>query len=114
MTELPWPFVGAEALSTGIISERTMRRLYRPVYPNVYAPSDATMSARERAQAASLWSKHRGIVAGLSAAAMLGAKWIDPSEPAELIHDNRRPPPDLVVRSERYCRMTSSSAAICE
>ena len=100
MTELPWPFVGTEALSTGIISERAMRRLYEPVYPGVYVPRAATVSAQERAQAAWLWSKRRGIVAGLSAAATLGVKWIDPSEPAELIHDNRRPPPNLVVRTE--------------
>ncbi len=32
---------------------------------------------------------------------MLGTKWIDPTEPAELIHDNRRPPPNLVVRTEK-------------
>jgi very-short-patch-repair endonuclease len=57
--------------------------------------------APERAQAAWLWSKRRGIVAGLSAAAMHGTKWIDACEPAELIHDNRKPPPDLVVRTER-------------
>jgi hypothetical protein len=37
---------------------------------------------------------------GLSAAAMLGTKWIDRFQPAELVHDNRRPPPNLIVRSE--------------
>jgi AbiEi antitoxin C-terminal domain len=94
------PFVGTEALSAGLISERAMRRLYEPVYPNVYWRRDATLTARERAHAAWLWSKRRGIVAGLSAAALHGAKWIDPPEPAELIHDNRRPPPNLVVRTE--------------
>ena len=77
-----------------------MRRLYEPVYPGIYVRRAATVSAQERAQAAWLWSKRRGIVAGLSAAAMHGVKWIDPSEPAELIHDNRRPPPNLVVRTE--------------
>jgi very-short-patch-repair endonuclease len=98
--EVPWPYVGSEALSSGVISERTMRRLHRPVYPNIYVPRDAVPSARQRAQAAWLWSKRHGIVASLSASAVLGAKWIDPSEPAELIHDNRRPPPDLIVRTE--------------
>lgn len=95
------PFVGSEALSAGLISERTMRRLYEPVYPNVYAARGVVLSAQERAKAAWLWSKRRGIVAGTSAAAVLGAKWIDASEPAELIHDNRKPPPGLVVRTER-------------
>jgi len=101
MTELPWPFVGAEALSAGIISERAMRRLYAPMYPGVYVPRDAAVSAQQRAQGAWLWSKRRGVVAGLSAAAMHGTKWIGASEPAELVHDNRRPPRSLVVRTER-------------
>jgi hypothetical protein len=98
--ELPWPFVGAEALSKGIISERTMRRTCEPVYPGVYVPRDVPVSAPKRAQAAWLWSKRRGTVAGLSAAAMLGTKWIDRFQPAELVHHNRRPPPNLIVRSE--------------
>ncbi|KUI22908.1 hypothetical protein AU193_09790 [Mycobacterium sp. GA-1285] len=100
MTELPWPFVGSEALSTGAISERAMRRLYAPLYPNVYVPRDVPVAADQRAQAAWLWSKRRGILAGLSAAAVLGAKWIEATESAELIHDNRRPPRKLVVRTE--------------
>lgn len=101
MIELPWPFIGTEALSTGIVSERAMRRDYQAVYPNVCAPRDVTLSAQQSARAAWLWSKRRGIVAGLSAAAMLGTKWIDSSAPAELIHDNRKPPPNLIVRTER-------------
>ena len=68
MSELPWPFVGSEPLSTGIISERrAMRRLYEPVYPNVYTPRHIEVPARASAGG----------------------------------HDNRRPPPDLVVRTER-------------
>jgi hypothetical protein len=95
------PFVGSEALAEGLISERAMRRMCKAVYPNVYMDRTVEISARERATAAWLWSKRRGIVAGLSAAAMLGGKWIDGSAPAELIHDNRRPPPNLIVRNER-------------
>lgn len=52
MTELPWPFAGTEALSRGAISERAMRRLYAPIYPGIYVPREATVSARDRAQAA--------------------------------------------------------------
>jgi hypothetical protein len=95
------PFVGSEALSAGLITERAMRRLCEPVYPNIYAPRDVPLSAQQRARAAWLWSKRRGIVAGLSAAATLGVQWVDPSEPAELIHHNRKPPPRLIVRTER-------------
>ena len=95
------PFIGSEALSAGLISERSMRRLCTPVYPNVYAERDAVLTPKQRGRAAWLWSKRRGVVAGLSASAMLGAKWIDTSEAAELIHDNRRPPPNLIVRRGR-------------
>ncbi len=95
------PFIGTEALSAGLVSERALRRLYDQAYPNVCAPRGATLTAQERACAAWLWSKRRGIVAGVSAAAVLGAKWIDPAEAAELIHDNRRPPPGIVVRTEK-------------
>jgi len=31
---------------------------------------------------------------------MLGTKWVDGAEPAELIHDNRKPPATLIVHSE--------------
>ena len=77
MTELPWPFIGAEALAARAIPERAMRTLYEPVYPGVYVPWGTAPSAVERAEAAWLWSRRRGVVAGQSAAAMLGAKWVD-------------------------------------
>ena len=100
MTDLPWPFIGAEALAARAIPERELRKLYERVYPGVYVPWGITPTARQRAVAAWLWSRRRGVVCGQSAAAMLGAKWVDAALPAELIHDNRKPPPRLIVRSE--------------
>jgi hypothetical protein len=100
MAELPWPFVGSEALAARVIPERAMRTLYEPVYPDVYIPWRVAPSAVARAKAAWLWSRRRGTVAGQSAAAMLGTKWVDGAQPAELIHDNRKPPPKLIVHSE--------------
>lgn len=100
MTELQWPFVGAEALVARLIPERAMRTLYEPLYPGVYVPWGIEPSATERAKAAWLWSHRRGVVAGPSAAAMLGAKWVDGARPAELIHDNRKPPRNLVVHTD--------------
>jgi hypothetical protein len=91
MAELPWPFIGSEALAARVIPERAMRTLYEPVYPDVYIPWGVAPSAVARAKAAWLWSRRRGTVAGQSAAAMLGTKWVDGAQPAELIHDNRRP-----------------------
>src|SRR3954453_13300891 len=97
---MDWPFLGAEALAAGAIPERSMRALYEPVYPGVYSPAGIELSASQRAQAAWLWSRRRAVVAGNSAAALLGAKWVSPSLDAELVHDNRKPPPRIVVRSD--------------
>lgn len=100
MTELAWPFVGAEKLLAKGLPERAMRNHYEQLYPGVYVPRGIEPSATQRAEAAWLWSKRRGVVAGQSAAAMLGAKWVDGRQPAELIHDNRKSPAGLIVRTE--------------
>ena len=100
ITQLRWPFIGTEALGRRAIPERALRKRYQPLYPGVYIPRDVDPSARVRAEAAWLWSKRRGVLAGLSAAAMFGSKWISGALPAELIHDNRRPPPLLTVRAD--------------
>jgi hypothetical protein len=100
MSELPWPFIGAEALSNAVLPERALRKSYVQLYPGVLMPRGVDVSARQRAEAAWLWSKRRGVVAGQSAAAMLGTKWVDGRQPAELVHDNRKPPAGLIVRTE--------------
>jgi hypothetical protein len=100
MPSLPWPFIGTEALSARLLPEHTIRTRHEQIYPGVYVPKGADVSATQRATAAWLWSKRRGIVAGQSAAAVLRTKWIEGDDPAELIHDNRRAPTKLVVRTE--------------
>lgn len=100
MDELDWPFLGPEALADRLIPERTMRTLYQPVYPGVYVPWGIELTARQRATAAWLWSRRRGVVAGNSAAALLGSKWVDAALPAELVHDNQKAPPKLVAHNE--------------
>jgi hypothetical protein len=100
MTAACRPVLGAEAIATKAIRERALRREYRQLYPGVYVPRAFELSARQRAEAAWLWSKRRGVIAGPSAAALLGAKWVDGTQPAELIHDNRKAPPMLIVRTE--------------
>ena len=91
----------AEATAGGELSVRELRRFYQPVYPGVYAPRGVELSAAQRARAAWLWSRRRGVVAGLSASAVLGAKWIKPGRCAELVHDNRRTPPMLTVHTDQ-------------
>lgn len=100
MVEPTWPFLGSEVLAAKLIPERALRALYQRVYPGVYAPRGIELTAQQRALAAWLWSRRRGVVAGNSAAALLGAKWTSPKLDAELVHDNRKPPPKLVVHSD--------------
>ena len=100
MHDTPWPFIGTEALSNGLIPERSMRKGFEQLYPGVFVPRGAEPTARQRAEAAWLWSKRRGVVAGSSAAAILGTKWVDGGQSAELIHDNPWPPARLIARNE--------------
>jgi hypothetical protein len=95
-----WPFRGAEAVAAGALSERQLETFYIAVYPGVYVPRWVELSAIQRAHAAWLWSRRCGVVSGLSASALLGTRWIEPTCPAELVHSNRRAPDMLTVHSD--------------
>ena len=96
----PWPFRGAEAVAAGALTQRQLAAFHTAVYPGVYVPRWMELSAVTRARAAWLWSRRGGVVAGLSASAVLGARWIEPIHPAQLVHANRRPPEMLIVHSD--------------
>ena len=66
----------------------------------MYSRQGSALRARDRAVAAWLWSGKTAVVAGSSAAAVLGAKWVDADAPAELISSRTRPPPLIVTRNE--------------
>lgn len=93
------PFRAAVALASGAATRTQLRRDYDRVYPGVWAPR-GVLTTIQRARAAWLWSRGEGVLAGLSASAILGAKWIDPDTSAELIHTNRRAPPLLTVHTD--------------
>jgi hypothetical protein len=87
-------------LATGALTFRELRRGYVATYPGVWVPKEVELSAIDRARAAWLWSGRRGVLAGLSAAATLGSKWIDDDLPAELVHTNRRPPAVITIHTD--------------
>lgn len=97
-----WPFRGAEAVAAGLLSARQLKQFYAAVYPGVYTPRWVELTAVDRARAAWLWSRGNGVVAGLSTSALLGAKWVEPNLPAELIHGNRRAPDMLLVHTDAF------------
>jgi very-short-patch-repair endonuclease len=91
------PFVGAEALALGLVDKYALRSRFRPIYPGVYLPPGLTPDFRQRAEAAWLWSHRDGVLSGLTAARLYGAKWIDEALPIELNWSNGRPPPGIRI-----------------
>lgn len=94
------PFIGTHAVDAGTLTERELRRSCTRIYRNVYQRRGSVLTAKDRAVAAWLWSGKQAVVAGNSAAAYLGAEWVDPEAPAELISSRKRPPRLIVTRDE--------------
>jgi hypothetical protein len=100
------PFVGSEAVASGTVTKYALRSRFVAIYPDIYVAADTELTAGLRAHAAWLWSRRRGVIAGRSASAVHGAKWIDDRTSAELLYDCRRPPrgirtwSDLVAEDE--------------
>lgn len=92
--------MGTDAVNAGAFTERELRRSCTRIYRNVYQRRGSELTAKDRALAAWLWSDKKAVLAGNSAAALLGAKWVDPRAPAELINDRKRPPPLIITRNE--------------
>jgi hypothetical protein len=96
------PFIGSEALASGRLSPYALRSRFVRLFPDVYLPPDAQVTAVTRAKAAYLWSRREGVIAGQSAAALHSAKWVDDRKPAELLWHNRRPANGIHTWSDDY------------
>lgn len=95
------PFIGSEAIAAAALTPYQLRSRYRALHPDVYLSPDTDLTAITRASAAWLWSRRRGVIAGQSAAAMHGAKWVDQRHPAQLHYPYRRPPKGISTWSDR-------------
>ena len=96
------PFLGSEALAADRVTPYRLRSRYQAIHRDVYLPRETELTAALRAKAAWLWSGRAGVVAGQSAAALHGARWVDANAPAELLYANRRPPAGIRAWSDRY------------
>ncbi|OMC30963.1 hypothetical protein A5740_15915 [Mycobacterium sp. GA-1841] len=94
------PFVGSEAVANGELRKSALRTKYTRVFRDVYVSPGTELTPLARAKAGWLWSRQRGVVAGNSAAAVHGAKWVPADSPLEMIHSNRNPLAGLHVRTE--------------
>jgi Protein of unknown function (DUF559) len=96
MGDSHWPFLGSDAVQQGNLTPRELSAVFRRVYRNVYLPRSVELTPVQRARAAWLWSGGKATLVGMSAAAVLGTKWIDPKLPAELSRKDRHCPRGIV------------------
>ncbi|MHC9297416.1 endonuclease domain-containing protein [Mycobacterium sp. LTG2003] len=94
------PILGTEALGAGSLTRRTLASRHDAIYRNVYLRKGTEMTAATRAVAAWLWSGRRATLAGLSAAALYGTRWIDGNEPAELYRRNGKPVDGILIHRD--------------
>lgn len=81
------PFRGSEALAAGLLSHPQLYgRRYRRIFPDVYLPADLEPTLKIRSHAAFLLVSDRGgVLAGYSAAALLGRDCAPRDAPAEVL-----------------------------
>ncbi|WP_182348443.1 hypothetical protein [Tomitella gaofuii] len=80
------PFQAADAISSGRVTRDFVRKKCKRILPGVYLLRGVPMTAARRAEAIAVWaaskpsSRCRVVLAGRSAAAFWGAKWIGDDE----------------------------------
>ncbi len=90
------PFLG----SARALTARQLKHFHR-MHRGVYVSTEVARTQELKARAAWLWAKGDGVVAGRSAAALLGTQWIDDHLPAQLIRGgSRRSVHGIDVRGE--------------
>ncbi|MGW0157750.1 hypothetical protein ACWDUN_00355 [Mycobacterium sp. NPDC003323] len=93
--------VGSQARAAGTVTENDLRRGYDRVHRDIYKPRGHRLTLTERIEGAWLRTRREGVVAGVAASALLGARWIDDDIPIEMIWNVSRPPPGIIVRRDR-------------
>jgi hypothetical protein len=78
------------------------------VYRNVYARRGAELTASDRAEAAWLSSGRQATMAGMSAAVLLGSRWVPDAAPADYLGSHHRAPSGIIahagaVRDDEVC-----------
>ena len=95
------PFYGSKALAAGALTPYQLRSRYFALHKDVYVPRDLELTAQLRARALWLRSRGKGVLAGYSAAALHGAKWIGADLPAAIIYANSRREPGVQTWEDR-------------
>lgn len=81
------------------LSRQDVRLRYRRLYRDAYLHNDVELTAAIRARAA--WLSTGATLAGISAAAVLGTRWLDGEAPAEIIRNDKHSQPGMVAHGYR-------------
>lgn len=93
--------LGGEAVRAGVATRHELARDYTKIYRGVFVRKGVEVTLRDRAIAAWLATGRKGVVAGLTAAALHGAPWVDATLPVELTGVKGKPQEGLILRTER-------------
>ncbi|OBC04806.1 hypothetical protein A5784_11940 [Mycobacterium sp. 852013-50091_SCH5140682] len=94
------PFIGSEAIAAGKLTRHDLRTRFVAVHQDVYVARGTRPTAVLRAKACWLRSRGHGVLAGFSASAMHGSRWVGAELPAYIIDTNRRPARGIVTWSD--------------
>lgn len=94
---MPRLIVASEAIASGSLTRRELARGYDQVYRNVHVRKGCELDAVDRAVAAWLSTGRQSTMAGLSAAALLGSKWVPKDAAPELYGTHHRAPAGIVA-----------------
>ncbi len=93
-------FIGSEALAAGTVTKYDLRARYQRLLPDVYTAEGSPPTLRDRIIATWLWSRRQGVISGVAASALHGAKWVDPDVVVDVNWRGRKSPPGVKARNE--------------
>lgn len=79
-------------MAAGLVTRHQLRTRYRAILPGVYLDKTVVPTLYDRTVAAWLWSRRQAVIAGDAAAALHGAKWIEPTVDVDIYYASTRPP----------------------
>ncbi|OAN36407.1 DUF559 domain-containing protein [Mycolicibacterium iranicum] len=92
--------LGGEAVRAGVVTRHELARWYTPLFRGVFIGKSVEPSLRDRAIGAWLATGRKGTIAGLAAAALHGAPWIDADVAIEVAGVTNRSQAGLVTRTD--------------
>ncbi|MGE2720146.1 hypothetical protein [Mycolicibacterium celeriflavum] len=92
--------LGGEAVAAGWVTRHELRTSCRKVFRGVYTTNGGELTLRQRAIAAWLATRRKGVIAGQTAAALHGTSWVDVTQPIEVAGASCGAQEGLVLRTE--------------